>query len=298
MHHKLDPIKALIQLSRLLPKEATGEVPTLARALKHIAICCGADRAFISLWDDQAQTIQTLDQWQIEQLEAMPTNVIHIDEYLNLDEYFEQNKGMCTLQRVSIIHDHKLVGMLSLESRDPINHLNQDERQFVNSASQLLGPHLVAPRVRTSLGDSLDTVESSGDLSVREQEDWPNVLVVEDNKINQLTIAKMIQRCGANAFTADDGLEGIKACKRRKFDLILMDLSMPNLDGFDTTREILTTCDLNKKTPIVAITANVGHGVDSRCFKVGMTEYVAKPVRWNRMRELLEKYLQVSGEKS
>ena len=122
------------------------------------------------------------------------------------------------------------------------------------------------------------------------------MLIVEDNKINQLTILKMMQRFGVVVHTADDGLNGISACQKQKFDLILMDLSMPNMDGFDTTREIVTSSSLNKTTPIVAVTANTGKDVAGRCLRLGMAEFVSKPLRLERVEKLVQTYLRASEE--
>ena len=119
----------------------------------------------------------------------------------------------------------------------------------------------------------------------------PLILLVEDNKINQVMVLKMIRQTDAVIHTADDGLLGVEACRKSKFDLILMDLSMPNMDGFDATREILTKCPLNQNTPIIAVSANCGDDVERRCAEVGMSEYVSKPLRLARFRELLKKYL-------
>jgi CheY-like chemotaxis protein len=119
----------------------------------------------------------------------------------------------------------------------------------------------------------------------------PHVLIVEDNKLNQLLLLKLLQKKGARVHTADDGLLGVTACQEHSFDLILMDLSMPTMDGFDATREILSNCPLNQNTPIIAVSANFGKDAVSRCLEVGMLEFVAKPLRMAGLEVLFEKYL-------
>jgi CheY-like chemotaxis protein len=62
-------------------------------------------------------------------------------------------------------------------------------------------------------------------------------------------------------------------------------------DSFDTTREIVTSSSLNKNTPIVAVTANTGEDVESRCLRLGMAEFVSKPLRLDRVEQLVQTYL-------
>ena len=134
-------------------------------------------------------------------------------------------------------------------------------------------------------------VQASEKSAANESPRAPQVLIVEDNKVNQITLRKMLLRCGVEVSTADDGLLGIRICQSNKFDLILMDLSMPNLDGYDTTREIIANCPLNKKTPIVAVSANTGKEAETRCLKVGMSGFAPKPLRMERVQGLVEQYL-------
>lgn len=296
---KLDPIKATFQLSRLLSDSMYDGERQLRRALKHIALCLGADRTYLSLWEESQQNIRTVAQWQIEQLDPMPEEPIRMDGFSALDDYFEQNRGMFSLQKEVIFSESRLIGVLCVESRDPIDRLSQEEQQFVKNAARILTPTLQKLNVSTGL-EELDMSESASyaDEPVVEvdNKDAPQVLLVEDNKINQLTILKMLQRCGVVVHTADDGLNGISVCQKQKFDLILMDLSMPNMDGFDTTREIVTNCPRNRKTPIVAVSANTSDDAESRCLKVGMSEFVGKPLRMDRVKELVGKYLNQNNQ--
>ncbi len=294
MFHKLDPVKATFQLSGILSDSQCDDERQLRRALKYVALSLGADRTYLNLWDESKLSIRTVAQWQIEQLDEMPTGSVSMENFSLLDEYFEQNKGMFCLQKEAIFSAHRLIGVLCAESRDPIDRLSQDEQQFVKNAAYMLTPAL--EKLSVSAGpDEIDLLEpaslenesgaSAGDQGAAQ------VLIVEDNKINQLTILKMLQRFDVVVHTADDGLCAISACQKQKFNLILMDLSMPHMDGFDTTREIVTSCPLNQKTPIVAVTANTHAEVENRCLKVGMCEFVPKPLRMSRVKELVEQYM-------
>ena len=120
------------------------------------------------------------------------------------------------------------------------------------------------------------------------------VLLVEDNPINQMVAQKMLEKVGLKAMLADNGLEALKLLKEQSFDLVLMDCQMPEMDGFDATREIrkLDIKTLNEqRLPIVAMTANVMSGDRERCLEVGMDDYIGKPVQRDHLEAVLRKWL-------
>lgn len=301
VYQKLDPIRATFQLSRLL-SDHDGDAQTQAnRALKQIALCTGADRVFLCVWEPAKQTICTVAQWQIELLDPMPSQAVKVDSFSLLDEYFAQNRGLFHMHKEVVFFNHRLIGALCLESRDSINRLSQNEQSFIQSAAHLLAPVLQvfehsACDANVDIKEFSKLSASDAHQSASESDSSaPVVLIVEDNKINQLTILKMLERCGVVVHAADDGLQCISACHKRKYDLILMDLSMPHMDGFDTTREIITSCPFNRQTPIVAVSAHTDQAMQARCLKVGMLEFIAKPLRTQRIRELVDQYLGRSG---
>lgn len=102
-----------------------------------------------------------------------------------------------------------------------------------------------------------------------------NVLVVDDNLINQMVVKHTLMKLGARTDIAGDGEEAIVLFKKHKYDLILMDIQMPLLDGYDTTRYIRN--QLNSSIPIIAMTAFALKGEDDKCFECGMNGYVSKP---------------------
>ena len=121
-----------------------------------------------------------------------------------------------------------------------------------------------------------------------------NVLLVEDNPINQMVAQKMLEKVGIKPQLANNGLEALKLLNEQEFDLVLMDCQMPEMDGFDATREIrkLGIKAKNKKVlPIVAMTANVMSGDRERCLDVGMDDYIGKPVQREQLESVLGKWL-------
>ena len=120
------------------------------------------------------------------------------------------------------------------------------------------------------------------------------ILLVEDNPINQMIAQKMMEKIGLRAVLANNGVEALEILAKQSFDLVLMDCQMPEMDGFDATREIrkLELKDLRDEAlPVIAMTANVMSGDRQRCLDVGMDDYIGKPVQRDRLESVLRKWL-------
>ena len=105
-----------------------------------------------------------------------------------------------------------------------------------------------------------------------------SVLVVEDNATNRLVATKLLESLGARVDTADDGVEGVEAVQRKPYDLVLMDIQMPRMDGVEATRRIRALDGEIASIPIVALTANVMASQLETYLKVGMNGVAAKPI--------------------
>jgi PAS domain S-box-containing protein len=110
-----------------------------------------------------------------------------------------------------------------------------------------------------------------------------HVLVVEDNRVNQLVAVGMIRRLGGTTQVAENGAEAVACFKRERFDLILMDWHMPVMDGLDATRAIRAVEGAGRRTPILALTANAYDSQSQTCFEAGMDGVLTKPVDWHRL---------------
>jgi signal transduction histidine kinase len=118
------------------------------------------------------------------------------------------------------------------------------------------------------------------------------VLVVEDNADNQNLAEQMLTRMGCEVEIVTDGAQALERLERHQFDLVLMDCHMPNLNGYDATREIRRREAGNgKRTTIVALTASVLPEERARCLEVGMDDYVAKPFSSRDLQQVLERWL-------
>jgi signal transduction histidine kinase/CheY-like chemotaxis protein len=110
------------------------------------------------------------------------------------------------------------------------------------------------------------------------------VLIVEDNKINQALLADVLGRVGFSVFTANDGEEAVHAARRGGFDLILMDVQMPGIDGIEATRRIRAAeAGGSWRTPVVALTAHTGSIVRRQCLEAGASAVLHKPINLSRL---------------
>ena len=118
-----------------------------------------------------------------------------------------------------------------------------------------------------------------------------NVLLVEDNILNQKIATFGLKKFHHNVEIANNGLEAISMFKISSYDVILMDIMMPIMDGYEATSEIRKLEQEkghSEGTPIIAITANTLDNDREKCLSVGMNEYMAKPFDMNRLNEIFK----------
>ena len=101
------------------------------------------------------------------------------------------------------------------------------------------------------------------------------ILLVEDHEINRFLAVTLLENNGGNVDIAINGIEAIDLLDNQKFDVILMDIQMPEMDGIETAKHIRENLEIN--TPIIALTANAIRGDDEKCYEVGMNDYLSKP---------------------
>ena len=119
------------------------------------------------------------------------------------------------------------------------------------------------------------------------------VLVVEDNPVNQLVCQAMLARFGLIVEIANNGIEGLQALERNRFDLVLMDCQMPEMDGYEATRKI--RADEQKRglghLPVIALTAHALSGDREKCLEAGMDDFLGKPFQVSDLEMMLERWL-------
>jgi two-component system, sensor histidine kinase and response regulator len=115
------------------------------------------------------------------------------------------------------------------------------------------------------------------------------VLLVEDNFVNQKVAVRFLERLGCTVEVASNGAESVAACQERQFDIVLMDLQMPVMDGMTATRKI-RALETSGHIPIIALTANAMTGDRELCEAAGMDGYLTKPIEVERLRNVLAKF--------
>lgn len=126
------------------------------------------------------------------------------------------------------------------------------------------------------------------------------VLVAEDNEINQMLMRSLLEKYGIEADIADNGLEALARLEEKKYDLILMDINMPELDGIETAKRIIEKEMIKGKahTPIVALTAHALKGAEQKFLEAGMDDYISKPIDLEELKRVLYRYLKSEQSES
>lgn len=130
----------------------------------------------------------------------------------------------------------------------------------------------------------------------REPEGMLRVLVAEDNAVNQLLAVRLLEKRGHRVVVANNGREAIDELKKQAFDLILMDVQMPEMDGLEATKAIRNGEKNGARLPVIALTAHAMKGDEDRCLAAGMDGYLTKPIRPRELDNVLEKYLMQKAE--
>lgn len=127
-------------------------------------------------------------------------------------------------------------------------------------------------------------------LSLAEGENMYKILLVEDNEMNRDMLSRRLVRKGYQVVMASDGLQGIEMAKSESPNLILMDMSLPVIDGWDATRE-LKAAEGTNHIPIIALTAHAMASDRDKAFEAGCDDFDTKPIEWNRLLEKIQSFL-------
>ncbi|HEX7441208.1 MAG TPA: response regulator, partial [Caldimonas sp.] len=145
--------------------------------------------------------------------------------------------------------------------------------------------HDAAPKVAHALAKPKIDATLAGRHPLR-------ILLAEDNVVNQKLALRLLQQMGYRADLASNGVEAIQSIERQPYDVVLMDVQMPEMDGLEASRRITARWPNGKRPRIVAMTANAMQGDRDACLAAGMDDYVVKPIR---VEALVEALLQVKS---
>ncbi|MEP7257423.1 MAG: response regulator, partial [Flavitalea sp.] len=153
---------------------------------------------------------------------------------------------------------------------------------------QILYKHIVQELGKTPAIIEIKQKLQEKDMSTLSRRYPLQILVAEDNPINQLLAIKMLGRLGYEPVVVNNGLEAADIVTRQSFDLVLMDVQMPEMDGLQATRAIRQSPDL--RLIIIAMTANAMQGDEADCIEAGMDDYLSKPIKLEMLEGMIEKW--------
>jgi CheY-like chemotaxis protein len=185
----------------------------------------------------------------------------------------EQELPLVLLTSLDGLAQARSAGEFSAQVTKPVR-----ASQLYNALLSALGARLPEPAAVAADGDG-GAPETS---SLR-------ILLAEDNPVNQKVALRILDKLGYRADVASNGLEAIEALERQQYDVVLMDVQMPELDGLDATRRICERWPDESRPRIVAMTANAMIEDREACFAAGMDDYLAKPVRAEELAEALDR---------
>jgi len=156
--------------------------------------------------------------------------------------------------------------------------------------------YLAKPASRTDLLDAVSVVLGMADVaapivvtqhSIAESRPRLQILLAEDNVVNQEVAATMLRKRGHDVDVAGDGRAAVEAVARKRYDVVLMDIQMPEMDGFEATRHIRATA-AGRDLPIIALTAHALSGEREKCLAQGMSDYLTKPFKGHDLFAIVE----------
>jgi CheY-like chemotaxis protein len=116
------------------------------------------------------------------------------------------------------------------------------------------------------------------------------ILVAEDNPSNQKLIELLLSKLGYSCEIAEDGQKALDAVGSERYDLILMDMQMPNVTGYQATEEIRS---MGLDVPVIALTANAMKGDRQKCIEAGCDDYLSKPINRQQLENIVNKYIKL-----
>lgn len=191
---------------------------------------------------------------------------------------------------VSAYHELELRGKAQSDVFEKVMFFPISQSQLFNEVITLLQPQIDTQRQNAAI-PSVEPKEMFTALR------GSSILLVEDNEINQLVAREVLREMGIFVEIADNGAEALRKLGEFSFDAVIMDLQMPVMDGFETTKRIRMQ-DTFKDLPIIAMTADAMVGVKEKVLEAGMDGYVTKPFDPIQLYSVIHRYLQASRKKS
>jgi two-component system sensor histidine kinase/response regulator len=207
-----------------------------------------------------------------------------------------QMPDMDGIMLADIIKDKYPAIPIILLSSIEVEFKNNQRQLFVSIMSKPIKQHILSKQILNALHRHITLKEekvSSNKLSTDFGERYPlAILVAEDNQMNQRVIMHILNKMGYQPDLAKNGQEAIEAANQKDYDIILMDMQMPDIDGLEATKIIRQT--VIKQPIIIALTANVMADDKETCLSAGMNDYISKPVKLDDLMHKLKKWHEIT----
>jgi CheY-like chemotaxis protein len=208
-----------------------------------------------------------------------------------LDLQMPEMDGIMLSQEIRKLRDKKSLPIILLTSLG---------RREISAEDLEFAAYLTKPIKPSALYDALAGIFASNLVSPKIDPTKPvidpelgkkyplRILLAEDNAVNQKLALRILEQMGYRADIASNGLEAVESIERQSYDVILMDVQMPEMDGLEATRQILTKWPTSHPS-IIGLTANALEGDREACLAAGMSDYISKPIRVNELVQALLK---------
>jgi CheY-like chemotaxis protein len=243
---------------------------------------------------------------QLIQWKMQPVTTTNSNEALQLINNGQFNIVITDMQLTDDTNGEMLtIAIKKLNASLPVVLLNSNKQFELDTAANAtikmpLKQHVLFDVLLNSMRENKKTGNAQ-DMSVKKlsgafAQQYPlSILVAEDNDVNQKWAAKILSKMGYQPHFAENGHIALDMIGKTTYDLILMDVQMPEMDGLEATK-MIRVC-LSKQPVIIAMTANVMHGDRMACMQAGMDDYISKPVQLGELVNMLEKWALVIAEK-
>lgn len=185
--------------------------------------------------------------------------------------------------------------LLEVNPHDTYAHA-EPERDFerralpIENDDAVLGNNWRDAVIAKAIGGDDESASATSGQGVSSSASAIRILLAEDNAINALLTRTLLEADGHTVDTVEDGVLAVEAMKTQEYDMIFMDMRMPNMDGLEATRKIRALSNVSKDLPIVALTANAFDDDRNACFDSGMNDFMTKPVSAEELSEMVVRW--------
>jgi signal transduction histidine kinase/DNA-binding response OmpR family regulator len=213
-----------------------------------------------------------------------------------LDFVLPEMDGLALAREIRRRRDERELPLVLITSIGRGRHVSAAGGFFAAQLTKPLKTSQLHDALANALAERWDDRRGAGDAAGAATEaSTLRILLAEDNTVNQMVALRVLERLGYGADVAATGLEALDALERGTYDVVLMDVQMPELDGLDTTRRIHERWSPETRPRIIAMTANALPEEREACFAAGMDDYVAKPIRPEELADALDRAAAVVG---